>query len=153
GTLSRVQLLGSYLERIEDVLSTPREQPEPRALHTSRLRGQITFERVSFRYSPTTPMVVRDVSVRVEPGKFVALVGRTGSGKSTLASLLLGLYPPTAGRILYDGIDLSDIDLRALRRQLGIVTQRPYLFGTTIHQNIALLDPEAKRSDIMEAAK
>jgi ABC-type bacteriocin/lantibiotic exporter with double-glycine peptidase domain len=152
-TLSRVQLLGSYLERIDDVLSSAREQNEPRALHTSRLRGQITLERVSFRYSPTTPMVVRDVSVRIEPGMFVALVGRSGAGKSTMANLLLGLYPPTSGRILYDGIDLTEIDLRALRQQLGIVTQRPYLFGTTIRQNIALLDPEIKPTDVVEAAK
>ena len=152
-TLGRVQLLGSYLERIDDVLSASREQNEPRALHTGRLRGQITLERVSFRYAATTPMVVRDVSVRVEPGMFVALVGRSGSGKSTLASLLLGLYSPTAGRILYDGVDLSDFDLRTLRRQLGIVTQRPYLFGTTIRQNIALLDPDIKPAEVIEAAK
>jgi ATP-binding cassette subfamily B protein len=152
-TLNRLQLLGSYLERIDDVLSSPREQERPRAAHTSRLRGQIALERVSFRYSPTTPMVVRDVSLQVEPGMFVALVGKSGSGKSTLASLLLGLYNPTAGRILYDGIDLNDIDLRALRRQLGIVTQRPYLFGTTIRRNIALLDPNVTMPEIVEAAK
>jgi ABC-type bacteriocin/lantibiotic exporter with double-glycine peptidase domain len=98
-------------------------------------------------------MVVRDVSLRIEPGMFVALVGKSGSGKSTLASLLLGLYPPTAGRIIYDGIDLHEIDLRALRRQLGIVTQRPYLFGTTIRRNIALLDANVKMPEIVEAAK
>ncbi|HEX9102478.1 MAG TPA: peptidase domain-containing ABC transporter, partial [Polyangia bacterium] len=153
GTLNRLQLLGSYLERIDDVLSTPREQDKPRAAHTSRLRGQIVLERVSFRYSQTSPMVVRDVSLRVEPGMFVALVGKTGSGKSTLASLLLGMYSPAAGRILYDGIDLWDIDLRALRRQIGIVTQRPYLFGTTIKRNIALLDPNVTLPQIVEAAK
>lgn len=152
-TLNRLQLLGGYLDRIDDVLSTPREQDKPRAAHTSRLRGQIVLERVSFRYSPTTPMVVRDVSLHIERGMFVALVGKSGSGKSTVASLLLGLYNPTAGRILYDGIDLHEIDLRALRRQLGIVTQRPYLFGTTIRRNIALLDPDVTMPEIVEAAK
>src|SRR5712671_5280632 len=66
------------------------------------------------------------------PGQFAAIVGRSGSGKSTLASLLLGLYPPTSGRVRYDGVDLSKLDLRSVRRQLGIVTQRPYLFGSSI---------------------
>jgi len=97
--------------------------------------------------------VVRDVSIAVEPGQFIALVGKSGSGKSSIASLLLGLYQPTAGRILYDGIDLHEIDLRAFRRQIGIVTQRPYLFGTTIRRNIALLDPDVTMAEVVEAAK
>jgi ABC-type bacteriocin/lantibiotic exporter with double-glycine peptidase domain len=152
-TLGRLQLLRSYLDRLDDVLSTPREQAATRTLHKGRLKGQISLERVSFRYSRATPVVVRDVSLEIQPGMFVALVGKSGSGKSTLASLLLGLYPPTSGRILYDGIDLHDIDFVALRKQLGIVTQRPYLFGTTIRNNISMRDYDVKLAEVMEASR
>jgi ATP-binding cassette subfamily B protein len=83
----------------------------------------------------------------------VGIVGRSGSGKSTLACLLLGLYPPTSGRILFDGRDLVELDLRSLRGQIGIVTQRPYLFGGTIRQNIALSDPEMPFEMVVDAAR
>src|SRR5262249_34544059 len=83
---------------------------------------------VSFHYSPVTPPVVADASVDLQPGQLVAIVGASGSGKSTLAGLLAGLYTPETGRILYDGIDLADLDLRWLRSQLGFVAQNSYLF-------------------------
>src|SRR4029077_13171969 len=83
-TAFQLQLLGSYLERIEDVLDTPPEQQPDAANPVGKLRGQIRLEAVSFRYGPTSPFVVRAVSVDVEPGSFVALVGRSGAGKSTL---------------------------------------------------------------------
>ena len=86
--------------------------------------------------------MVRDVSVDIQAGDFVAIVGRSGSGKSTLASLLLGLYEPTAGRILYDGVDLDGLDVRSLRQQVGIVNQRAYLFGASVRDNIAMSDPQ-----------
>src|SRR5229473_1900791 len=118
-----------------------------------QLNGRIEVEHVNFQYSPQSPIVVRDVSVSVHPGQFVAIVGRSGSGKSTLASLLLGLYPPTSGRVRYDGVDLSKLDLRSVRRQLGIVTQRPYLFGSSIRANIALSDPGLALNSVITAAK
>jgi ABC-type bacteriocin/lantibiotic exporter with double-glycine peptidase domain len=117
------------------------------------LKGGIALEGVSFRYGPLDALVVNDVSVKVEPGQFVAIVGRSGSGKSTLASLLLGLYTPTSGRILYDGTNLTDIDLRGMRRQLGIVTQRAYLFTGSIRANVALTDPTMPMKDVVEASK
>jgi ATP-binding cassette subfamily B protein len=97
--------------------------------------------------------VVRDVSVEIEPGQFVALVGRSGSGKSTLAALLLGLYPPTSGAIRYDAVDLQSLDVRSLRQQLGIVNQRAYLFGASIRSNIAMSDPELPLQRIVDAAR
>jgi ABC-type bacteriocin/lantibiotic exporter with double-glycine peptidase domain len=98
-------------------------------------------------------MVIKGVDVKIEPGQFVAIVGRSGSGKSTLASLLVGLYQPTSGRILYDGTNLSELDLRSVRSQVGIVTQRAYVFGATIGANIALADPELPMDAIIDAAR
>src|SRR5712692_3032142 len=126
-TASQLQLIGTYIERLDDVFNTDREQDESQVRPAPKLAGRIEVEHVSFQYSPTAPIVVNDVSITISPGQFVAIVGRSGSGKSTLACLVLGLYPPTSGRVRYDNIDLSKLELRSVRRQLGIVTQRPYL--------------------------
>lgn len=152
-TLSRVQLLGSYLERIHDVLDAPVEQAPGSALPAPRLTGQVTLERVSFRHGPLAPKVVADASVDIAPGSLVAIVGRSGAGKSTLAQLLLGLYLPTEGRILFDGRDLSGMDLRSVRQQVGVVVQDPSFFGTSLRGNIALADPSLPLSSVVEAAK
>jgi ATP-binding cassette, subfamily B, bacterial len=147
------QLLGSYLDRIDDVLETPREQDPATATPAPRLKGGIRLEGVSFRYGPLAPLAVEDVTIDVPPGRFVALVGRSGAGKSTLASLLVGLYPPTEGKILFDGIDLAELELRSVRRQVGVVPQHPYLFGTSIRANVTLSDPTLPLSRAVEAAK
>jgi len=97
--------------------------------------------------------VVNDVSVELKPGLHVAIVGRSGSGKSTLARLLVGLYAPTEGRVLYDGADLAGLDFRSVRKQLGLVPQSPYLFGTTIRANIALANPELSLDEVKAAAR
>jgi ATP-binding cassette, subfamily B, bacterial len=149
----KLQLVRSYMERINEVLDAPREQEGQKVATAHRLRGGVRAERVSFSYGPLAPPVVKDVSLEVQPGQLLGIVGRTGSGKSTLAHLLLGLYPPTSGRILFDGSDLADLDLRSLRRQIGIVTQRPYLFGATIRQNIALSNPGMPHEMVVGAAK
>jgi ATP-binding cassette, subfamily B, bacterial len=147
------QLLGSYLDRIDDVLETPREQDPATATPAPRLKGGIRLEGVSFRYGPLAPLAVEDVTIDIPPGRFVALVGRSGAGKSTLASLLVGLYPPTEGKILFDGIDLAELELRSVRRQVGVVPQHPYLFGTSIRANVTLSDPTLPLSRAVEAAK
>jgi ABC-type bacteriocin/lantibiotic exporter with double-glycine peptidase domain len=150
----KLQLLRSYMERINDVLDTAREQEGQTVVAAPPLTGRIEVDDVSFAYGGRlAPPVVKDVSLEVEPGQLVGIVGRSGSGKSTLARLLLGLYPPTSGRVRFDGRDLAELDLRSLRGQIGIVTQRPYLFGTTIRQNIALSDPEMPKERVVEAAR
>jgi ATP-binding cassette, subfamily B, bacterial len=152
-TALQMQMLGSYFERIDDVLDTPTEQPRGAALARPRLGGRITLESVSFRYNAAAPLVVNDVSLDIPAGSFVALVGPSGAGKSTLAHLLVGLYRPVTGRILYDGLDLAGLDLRVVRSQLGIVNQQPYLFGGSIAGNLSLADPTLSRSRLIEAAR
>ena len=152
-TALQFQLLGSYLDRIEDVMQTPREQEPGSGRLAGRLRGGVRLENVSFRYSPTAPLVVREVSVEIAPGSFVAVVGRSGAGKSTLANLLLGLYQPSEGQILFDGVNLSELNLQSVRSQLGVVPQHPYLFGLSIRGNIALADPTLPLRVVVEAAR
>jgi ABC-type bacteriocin/lantibiotic exporter with double-glycine peptidase domain len=151
-TAMELQLLGAYIERINDVLDTAPEQAEG-LRPAPRLTGQIKLKNVSFGYGPRAPLVVRDVSVNIQAGQFVALVGPSGAGKSSLASLLLGLHKPSSGAIMFDGVNLEEIDLRSLRRQLGVVTQTHELFGGTIRENIALSDPSLPFEDVERAAK
>src|SRR4029453_16725741 len=150
----KLQLLRSYMERINDVLDAPREQEGQTVATPPRLTGRIRADGVSFAYGgPLASPVVKDVSLEVQPGQLLGIVGRSGSGKSTFAHLLLGLYLPTSGRIQFDGRDLAELDFRSLRSQIGIVTQRPYLFGPTIRQNIALSTPAMPHQAVVEAAK
>jgi ATP-binding cassette, subfamily B, bacterial len=149
----QLQLLASYMERINDVLDTPREQPDRKLKRALPLAGALRADDVSFRYGALSPLVVRNVNLDIRPGQHVGIVGRSGSGKSTLAHLLLGLYTPTEGRICFDGTDLADLDVRSVRRQLGIVTQHPYVFGSSIRQNITLTDPNLPLAAISEAAR
>lgn len=148
------QLVASriYIERIADVMRTAKEQPVAAPL-TSPLQGGIQLEQVSLRYGVSAPPAVDQVSVQIKPGQFVAIVGATGSGKSSLARLMIGLYPPTSGRILLDGIVLGSTDLGSLRQQIGVVTQNTDLFATTIRQNIALANPSASLAQVQHAAQ
>jgi ABC-type bacteriocin/lantibiotic exporter with double-glycine peptidase domain len=150
---SQFQLLGSYLERLEDVLSTPaenqgRDRPEP-----ATFSGRITLQQVSFRYGPLVPPALSDATVEVEPGQLIAVVGTSGSGKSTLAGLVAGLLEPDSGRVLYDGRPIEQLPREWLRRHMAYVPQLSYLFGTSIRANIALSDPSLPLSRVIEAAK
>jgi len=152
-TALSVQQLGGHVERIDDVLSTAREQQAEREYKTPALRGAISLRDVGFAYEPGAPMVVRGVSLDIEPGTAIAIVGKSGSGKSTLAKLLLSIYEPTDGSIRYDGHDLRELDHRALRQQMGVVAQTPFVFGRSIRDNIALTKPDADLDAITRAAK
>jgi ABC-type bacteriocin/lantibiotic exporter with double-glycine peptidase domain len=152
GTALQLQLLSTYMERINDVLDTPPEQDLDAVVPAGPLSGRIEVEELSFAYDAGPP-VLHGVSCTIEPGRTVAVVGRSGSGKSTLAHLLAGLYAPTGGRVLHDGRDLRELEAGSVRSQLGFVPQHAYLFGTSIRENIALGAPTASLDEIEEAAR
>lgn len=151
-TAFQLQLLGSYLERMNDVLETPPAQDQNQVRRAEHLKGSITVEHLSFRYGPETPDVLSDISLEIKPGELIAIVGPSGSGKTTLAKLLIGLYTPTGGEIRYDGANLITLEARSLRNQIGCVLQQSYLLGATIRENIALIDPSLSLEEVIEAA-
>jgi ABC-type bacteriocin/lantibiotic exporter with double-glycine peptidase domain len=152
-TAFQLQLVSSYLTRVDDVLQATAEQPPGVTRRGHRLQGRIEVENVSFRYGPYSPLVVQDVSVTIEPGQFVAIVGSSGAGKSSLAHLLLGLYLPTSGTIRYDGVPLTELELKELRQQVGVVLQAPSLFRGDIRRNIAYADAQLPLDQVQAAAK
>ncbi|MBV8577577.1 MAG: type I secretion system permease/ATPase, partial [Acetobacteraceae bacterium] len=139
--------------RLGDILNTPAETTmNPARAALPAIRGEIAFEHVTFRYRIDGPEVLQDVSLRIEPGQIVGVVGPSGSGKSTLAKLIQRLYVPESGRVLVDGVDLSMIDTSWLRRQIGVVLQESMLFNCSVRENIALSDPALPMERVIEAA-
>ncbi len=140
-------------ERVFEVLDAEpevRDARQPRSM--PRLEGAVRFESVEFGYAAHTP-VLKGVSLEVQPGEMIGLVGHTGAGKSTFIHLLTRLYDVDAGRILLDGVDIRDIDRADLRRQVALVMQDTLLFDGTIFENIAYGRPGATALDVMRAAK
>jgi ATP-binding cassette subfamily B protein len=149
----RLQLAEAHLERIADVMRANPEQDPRKSPPAPRLRGKIELRNVSFRYDAHAPKVLDGISLIIYPGQTVAVVGRTGSGKSTLAKLLLGLYLPTEGEILYDGVALHAMDLRTFRSQWGTVLQESFFFNSSLRDNISLHNPDMPISDLVMATK
>ena len=144
---------GASASRVFEIIDTPSEVEEvANPLVLRDVAGEVVFEHVSFRYGEG-PLVLEDVSFRVEPGQTVALIGPTGSGKSTITNLIPRFYDPTEGRILIDGHDIRTVSLESLRRHIGLVLQDPFLFGTTIRENIAYGRPHASQEEIEAAAR
>jgi ATP-binding cassette subfamily B protein len=142
------------LRKISGVLNTPIDTPESdHAIVPGRLTGRIRFSGVRFRYTGTTKEALSGVDFEVAPGETVALVGETGAGKSTVVKLVSRFYDPTEGRVAVDGLELTDLDLGAYRRQLGYVPQEPFLFRGTIRDNIAYGRPEASDAEVEAAAR
>lgn len=149
----RLQLVRSHLERVADVMEAAPEQDVSTVNEPPKLTGAIRLEHVDFQYDPRSPAVLRDVSVDIKPGQKVAIVGRTGSGKSTLGNLLLGMYLPTSGEILYDGIPLRTLNFEAVRSQFGVVLQGSAIFSGSIRENIALNNPQMTLAQVIRAAQ
>jgi subfamily B ATP-binding cassette protein HlyB/CyaB len=142
------------IDRLGDILNT---KPEPtfdagRAA-PPQIRGEVNFDHISFRYRPDGAKVLDDVSLKVEPGQVVGIVGPSGSGKSTLTKLVQRLYVPESGRVMIDGVDLTVADVAWLRRQIGTVLQESVLFNRTIRENIALADPGMNMERVVAAAE
>ena len=150
------QIAAVLLARLEDVLDHPPEQGADRArlLPVRSLEGRISIRGLGVRFGgPDAPTVLDDLSLDVAPGTVVAVVGRSGAGKTTFVRCLAGLVEPTAGAILYDGVDMRRLNHRDLRRQIGFVLQENHLFDDTIARNIAFGDAEPDMEAVVRAAR
>lgn len=141
-------------ERFLEILSiAPDIADKADAVHVDKLKGEITFQDVSFHYEDNEEKVLNHINLKVEAGDYIALVGPSGVGKTTLCSLIPRFYDVSSGRILADGADIRDICLNDLRNNIGIVQQDVYLFAGTIMDNIRYGRPESTDEDVVRAAK
>ena len=139
--------------KLRDLLNTPPSVEEkPDAVDINDMQGDIKLQNVSFAYD-SSEKVLKDVSLHIAAGQSISFVGPTGAGKSTLAKLIARFYDPTSGQILIDNIDVKDISIESLHRQLGVVPQEPFLFHGTIKENIRFSRPEATDEDIVAACQ
>ena len=139
--------------RVFEIIDTPNViQEKPDAKELPRMQGDVRFENVSFAYA-NGRSVLRDISFHVEPDQVVALIGPTGSGKSSVINLIPRFYDPSRGVVRVDGMDVKDLRVKKLRRNIGIVLQNPFLFNATIAENIAYGRPDASQEEIEAAAR
>ena len=140
-------------ERVFALLDAEEQEPDPvRPVVPADIRGRVEFQRVSFRYTPDRPLI-DDLSLAVDPGQTVAIVGPTGAGKTTLVNLLMRFYEVSGGRICLDGVDISTIARETLREAMGMVLQDTWLFKGSIADNIAYGADSATREQVIEAAR
>lgn len=144
--------MNSAVRMFEVLDTTPEvvEAPDPVRLDT--IDGEIVFDHVNFHYNPNRP-ILKDISFTIRKGDHVGLVGHTGSGKSTIANLITRMYDVVSGSITIDGVDIKNIEMNSLRRNVAIVSQEVYIFRGTILDNIRYAKPEATREEVVAAAK
>lgn len=148
------QQTGVSIQRLGDILNTPTEPGYDQSrLSLPSIQGRITFDQVNFRYRADGPEILRDVSLDINVGEVIGIVGRSGSGKSTLTKLVQRLYVPERGRVLIDGVDIAQVDTAWLRRRIGVVLQENVLFNRTVRENIALSDPGISMEAVIQAAR
>lgn len=142
------------VDRLGDILNAPAEpEHNPNRASLPPISGEVSFDKVRFRYRPDAPEALRGVSLDVKAGEMLGIVGPSGSGKSTLTKLVQRLYVPEQGRVLVDGTDLSLVDPAWLRRQVGVVLQENILFNRTVRENIALANPAMPMDRVINAAE
>jgi len=150
--VSVTQKAAAGAKRIFDILDHVSSVPEPaNPVHLPKVEGRIELRNVGFRYG--TRSVTRDISIVIEPGEMVGLVGHSGSGKSTMVNLICRFYDVSEGAILIDGVDIRSLPVAEYRQHIGLVLQEPFLFFGTIAENIAYGKPEATRAEIVAAAR
>lgn len=149
------RLLRLHMERLADIVTTSRESglEATSALPERSVRGALSLRDVSFRYAQNEPLLLQSVSLDIQPGEYVAIVGSSGGGKTTLLKLMLSLLPPTSGEILIDGMPLQSFGVRAWRRAIGVVQQDDGLLMGTIADNIAFFDPQLDMTRVVESAR
>jgi NHLM bacteriocin system ABC transporter ATP-binding protein len=152
GVVLELLIIFPLFQRLRPVIESQPEIDEAKS-HPGELSGEVEVYHLSFRYTPDGPLILKDVSLLIRPGEFVALVGGSGSGKSTLLRLLLGFEKPESGAILYDSQELSSLDLREVRRQIGVVLQSSKLMPTDIFRNIIGSYTTLTLNDAWEAAR
>lgn len=150
--LSRISLGYASAERILNIITAETDLDRNVAGHDGKMRGEVQFENVSFGYTPEK-MVLHDMNFTIQPGQTVAIVGQTGAGKSSITKLINRIYDASSGRVLIDGINVTDWNLEALRSQISIIEQDIFLFSRTLADNIAFGHPDASREAIIEAAR
>ena len=143
------------IERIGDILNNIQESTKEDKLNIPLppIKGSVSYDELSFRFNKKGPLQLSQVSLEVNQGEFVAIVGQSGSGKSTLMKLLARLYDPDGGKISIDGYDISKVELYSLRRQIGIVPQDSLLFDGSVEDNISLSLKDASSDEVIQAAK
>lgn len=151
GNAQRAIAGGTRIFEVLDAEPDVTEADQPRALPGDG--GAIRLEDVSFRFAPDAPLALADVDLEIAAGTTVALIGPTGSGKTALTQLLPRFYDPEAGRVLIDGVDVRDLRLTDLRRAVALVPQEPFLFSTTVWENIAYGRPDATDEEVHAAAR
>lgn len=139
-------------QRVFEVIdSEPEPYQKPDAVRLPKIEGHLAFESVFFGYDPGKP-VLKGVDLEVKAGEMIGLVGKSGAGKSTLINLICRFYDPDRGQLMVDGVPMTDVNLRDLRSQIGMVHQQPFLFDGTIAENIAYGKPDATFDEVMRAA-
>ena len=153
GLLTQYHTAATSLTSLDDIMAKPIERPlDSNFLSRPTFKGDIEFREVSFQYPGTQELALTKVSFKIKAGEHVALLGRMGSGKTTIHKLILGLYQPTEGAILIDGIDARQIDPAELRRCVGYVQQDTHLFYGTMRENLTITMPHADDAAILQAA-
>ena len=156
GLWDELQSSSVLMDRLSDIFESEPEQGRDHSglKPVPTLAGRVDLRNVGFQYGgPEAPWILRGISLEVQPGRTIAIVGRSGSGKTTLIKCLAGMLEPTEGTVLFDGVDMKSLDYRHLRRRIGVVLQQNYMFDGSILSNIAFGDPEPSKDRAAWAAR